>query len=37
MEILDQDPVSQRMQLGVKLGTVITAMEGPLPGRQAFL
>lgn len=37
MEILEQDPVSNRLQLGVKLGTVITAMEGPSPGRPAFL
>ncbi|KAL4225917.1 hypothetical protein ACF0H5_013905 [Mactra antiquata] len=37
MEIFDQDPVSVRMQLSAKLGTVITAMEGPTPGRQAFV
>ncbi|XP_052779998.1 plexin A3-like isoform X2 [Mya arenaria] len=37
LEVLDTDPVSARMQLGAKLGTVITAMEGPLAGRQAFL
>ncbi|XP_060592222.1 plexin-A1-like isoform X2 [Ruditapes philippinarum] len=37
MEILEQDPVSVRMQLSAKLGTVITAMEGPSPGRQAFV
>lgn len=37
MEILDQDPVSVRMQLSAKLGTVITAMEGPTSGRQAFV
>ena len=37
MEVLDQDPVSMRMQLSVKLGTVITAMEGPNSGRLAFV
>lgn len=36
-EVLEQDPVSVRMQLSAKLGTVITAMEGPTPGRQAFV
>ena len=37
MEVLDQDPVSMRMQLPVKLGTVITAMEGPNSGKLAFV
>lgn len=37
IEVLEQDPVSVRMQLSAKLGTVITAMEGPTPGRQAFV
>lgn len=37
MDILEQDPVSARMQLPLKLGTVITAMEGASTGRQAYV
>ncbi|XP_052280998.1 plexin-B-like isoform X2 [Dreissena polymorpha] len=37
MEVLDADPVGSRQQLAAKLGTVITAMEGPLVGRQAYV